>query len=88
MKCALKGGGGGAFSCFECQWGFQEVYIFSKRFTFFPREISSFFLAKMRIPWKNEVTKLALKGYIMPLLPAAMSSIRPSIQGLVRLGVD
>jgi hypothetical protein len=60
----------------------------SKRFTFFPREISSFFLAKMRIPWKNEVTKLALKGYIMPLLPAAMSSIRPSIQGLVRLGVD
>jgi hypothetical protein len=34
---------------------------FSHRVFIFPREISSFSLGKIEIPWKNVVPKLALK---------------------------
>jgi hypothetical protein len=40
--------------------------LFSQGFFGFPREISSFSLGKLEIPWKNSVAKLALnvvKGY-------------------------
>jgi hypothetical protein len=36
---------------------FQRIFIF-------PREISLFFLGKIRTPWKNGISKLVLKGYI------------------------
>jgi hypothetical protein len=36
---------------------------FSQEISIFPREISSFFLGKIEIPWKNVVPKLALTIY-------------------------
>jgi hypothetical protein len=35
---------------------------FSQRISIFPREISSFSLGKIEIPWENRVPKLDLKG--------------------------
>jgi hypothetical protein len=37
---------------------------FSQGVFIFPREISSFSLGKMKIPWKNEVPKLVLNVFV------------------------
>jgi hypothetical protein len=47
-------------------WYFQPIFfalrVFSHLvgFFIFPRKISSFFLVKLEIPWKNWIAKLAL----------------------------
>lgn len=39
---------------------------FSQRISIFPRENELISLGKMKIPWKNEVSKLALSGIFYP----------------------
>jgi hypothetical protein len=59
--------------------------IFSHGIFIFPREISSFFLGKMKIPWENGVPKLALRVWTNYATSGECSTIATNPEGLISI---